>query len=188
MSFFTHTPEEPPTPEPMPPQPEWLGPPNGQLPTPLLSRVKLFGNDRAVLTLDHLNVYKTGIEFSLNVWARSPGEIHDIPWEAHDRRGTIRPDFMRLGFEFANGARWTNLPNNHNHFENEPDGPVLIGQGGGGGPHFWSMKQWLWPLPPPDETHVHVAWPQYGIDETSVTIDTSGFASAAASAEELWPK
>ena len=186
MSFFTQPPEEPARPEPIPPKPEWLGPPDGKLPTPLLSRVKIFATNRTLLTLDHLNVYATGIEFTLNVWTRSPDEIDDIPWEAHGRKGAIRPDFMRLGFEFANGDKCTNLPNNHNHFAQEPTGPLFIGQGGGGGSHFWSMKQWLWPLPPPNTLVVHAAWPEYGIDETSVAIDTSEFAAAAARSEDIW--
>lgn len=42
-------------------------------------------------------------------------------------------------------------------------------------------------LPPPDEAHLVVEWPDEGIDETRTLIDTAALHAAAARALEVWP-
>ena len=188
MSFFEYEPEDiaPVEPGPEPVSPPWFGPPAGVIPTPLLARATIFKTDTALFTLEHLDVYPTGIEFTLYLRLRTPLDWHGIPWEPDGRKVSAdNTEFLRLGFEFPDGSKWTNLPGQEDPFGQEPDGPFVMNRGGGGGGSRWEMKQWIWPLPTAGDLVIHSAWPALGIDETSTAIDTKLFTKAAAKAEQL---
>lgn len=189
MSFFNTivggVPDEP---EPTPIAPPWFGPPIGVLPTAIPDRAVVFRNEQALLTIDHLNVFPEGMQFSLNLWVRDGNELWEMPWELHQGRSSPDdPEYLRLGVEFSDGAKWTNLPGILPSFEEEPKGPVVFPQGGGGGGNHWRMEHWMWPLPTPGKLTVHAAWPAYGVYETSATLDATRIIEAAANAEIIWP-
>ncbi|WP_109773455.1 hypothetical protein [Quadrisphaera granulorum] len=50
----------------------------------------------------------------------------------------------------------------------------------------WRRGIWLWPLPPLPTMRFVCAWPDRGIDETSVVVDTDVLQRAAGRAEPLW--
>ncbi len=189
MSFFDQVPPLPERHEPRRDHvtPPWFGPPDGVLPTPLLARAVVVRTDKVLLTMDHFSVFPAGVQFTINLSVRPPASIHDMPWELHGRNASADdPEFLRLGIAFSDGSTWTNLPGPFPSFDEEPTGPVVISQGGGGGENSWSMDQWLWPIPPPGDLTIYAAWPAYGVDETSIVIDATPFAAAAKAAEQIW--
>jgi len=187
MSFFDDAPQEVIPVEPEPEMPPWFGPGPDVLPTPLLTRVVLVDNNDAVIVLDHFQVFPTGLEFSLNLMLRIGLNHRDIPWELTGPNDAgSDPSFLRLGFSFSDGSKWTNAPEPMRTHDQEPAGPLLSNRGGGGGGRVWSMRQWLWPLPPAGDLTFYTAWPAFGVEETSVVIDATPFTDAAAKCRRLW--
>ena len=102
-------------------------------------------------------------------------------------RGEIPPEVLRLGIEFADGSKATNL---RGPFAHEPDddgrGPMLTQRGGHGGEGRWTQEFWVWPLPPPGPLAFVCEWPHHGIDLTRSEIDAQVVLDAAARAQVLW--
>lgn len=194
MSFFDDRPgpDSDPEEEPERHSPPWYGPPRGVLPGLLSDRAVLARTDRAIITIDQFRVYPVGVEFSLNLWIRNrDDQIYEFPWELQDHprpRGTEESNLLRYGFQFGDGSSWTNLDRSrHAHdFDTPPTGPVILGQGGGGGGDHWQADQWLWPLPPPGDVTFVASWPALDVPETSAVIDGSKFIEAAVAAEVIW--
>jgi len=108
------------------------------------------------------------------------------------------PDaLLRIGLELADGHRVSNLGGWRAHRklmspDAEPDGPVLLPRGGGGGSSTRgkvTMKPgyWLWPLPPPGQLRISCEWPLVDIAMTTVEIDADVLLDAASCARSLWP-
>ena len=149
----------------------------------------VFRTDSMAFSLGNVGAYSTGMVFTLDLWMRQPVEYWEgMPWEPHrPARARDDPEFLRVGLLFADGSKWSNLDGPNFSLDAEPDRPVCVPQGGGGGGRRWSMEQWLWPLPPPGDMTVYASWPAHGIEETSVTLDGAAIRSAAEDAEQLWP-
>ena len=192
MSFFEDVGEfeEPKFPEPV--HRPWFGPPDRAMPVSVPGNIVVFHNDQAALVLDHFNAFTTGLQFTLSLWLREPKSRsprhYEAPWELHEGgAGPDDPEFLRLGIQFSDGSKWTNLPGPMAPFDEPPPGPVVWPQGGSSGGSSWTFQHWMWPLPPPGEMIVHASWPAHGVDETSVAIDTSEIADAASRSALLWP-
>jgi hypothetical protein len=196
VSFFeraaAHDPQ-PPEPKLERSTPAWFEPLADVLPGQSDQRVVLFRTDRAILVLGQIDVYPTGIEFTIDLRLRSTSDDpFGTPWELHrptrqQRPGGALPDeFLRLGFAFADGATWTNFDHNLGRFDEEPTVPVVIGRGGGGGGDRWTMRYWMWPLPPAGDLVVYAEWPLFGIDEVSAVINATELRHDAASAQLIW--
>jgi len=54
------------------------------------------------------------------------------------RTEELPDDVLRFGFELADGRRVTNI-GHFPGFEDQPEGPILIQRGGGGGGRSWSF-------------------------------------------------
>jgi hypothetical protein len=196
VSFFERARADvppPPEPEPEPATPEWFEPLAGVVPGPSTEQVVLFRTDRAILVIRQFDVYPTGVEFTVDLRVRpTSDQLSDTPWELHWRslrqpRGEDLPDdFLRLGFQFADGTTWTNFGHDFRRFDEDPSGPVVIGRGGGGGGNRWNMRYWRWPLPPAGDLAVYAAWPSFDIDEVSGVIDATALRHDAENAQLIW--
>lgn len=181
-------------PEPRHSAPAWFEPPAGVVPGQSRQQVVLFRTDRAILVIGQIDVYPTGIEFTIDLRLRSTSDdLFDTPWEFHSRSirhqrpsGELPDEFLRLGFAFADGATWTNFDHYLHRFDEEPTGPVVIGRGGGGGGDRWTMRYWMWPLPPAGELVAYAEWPLFGIDEVSAVIDATELRNDADRAQRIW--
>ena len=57
--------------------------------------------------------------------------------------------FFRFGLQFSDGGKATASPGGGRpDHDSEPAGPVLCPIAGGGGPHSFISRWWMWPLPP----------------------------------------
>jgi hypothetical protein len=197
MSFFE--PLEQPPPEEEHRAPAWLGPPDNVLGAAVPLRLLLARTDDVAIAITDATAFPNGVELNVALRLRrlSPaarralmrgGPFHYPSFPGDEPDGGIPPELLRLGVQFADGRKATTLGPRHQHFEREPDGPVLMQRGGGGGDRSWNMHVWLWPLPPPGALAFVVEWPLAGIAETRVEIDAGVMIEAAAQAETLWPE
>lgn len=199
-SFF----EPPPPPEPaeQPPRRPWHGPSDAVVGQALAFSLVLGRSEKAALWIPSLVVYPDGFEFSVEIRHRLDEEEFEHPLFMHPHRYRRRrrqpeeeldPYFVRLGIEFSDGGKATNLDERMPFaMPGEPDeppkGPVLspCGGGGGGGGR-WHYNFWVWPLPPEGSLAFVCEWPVADILETRQEIDSAPIQDAAASAVVLWP-
>lgn len=179
--------------ESQPVQPDWFGPPRGVLPGYAPTRAVVFRTDEAILIAGRFDVYRTGVEFTLELQVRNEDEIYDVPWELQHRHGLRRSadgelpeEFLRLGVLYADGSSWSNVDAFVMPGSEPPAGPLMMSRGGGGGGGSWTMNQWLWPLPPEGPLTFIAEWPKYGIVECSAAVDAGEIRAAAARVEDLW--
>ncbi len=109
------------------------------------------------------------------------GEAQRLFHEQHiaDPDEGLPEGFLRVGIELANGRRISNLQDRRHLWgqpDQEPEGPVLMQSGGGGGSagsgHVtMNPAYWLWPLPPSGTLHLFVEWPSLGIALSSADLD-----------------
>lgn len=189
VSFFEVPAPDPESDEPEHKPPAWSGPPDGVLPAFSTQRVELARTDSVVLVVDRFLVYPNGLVFTLLLMRRQDHDDHGhVPWEMlHRHKGTDLPDdFVRFGILFEDGTKWTNLTDRYPHREDEIDGPVVMGRGGGGGGKLWEMSYWMWPLPAPGKLTFVVAWPAESIAEQQVELEADELRQLAAHAEQIW--
>lgn len=201
VGFFASRPRSVRTGEPIEPrfsQPEWIAPPRGVLGGYASTRAVIFHTDRAVLVASRFDAYLTGVEFTLELQLRESAiDYRDFPWELHlqrnDPRTELPAEFLRLGVRFSDGSSWSNFDAHstpgwaaYGSPTARPDGPILVGRGGGGDEGGWRMNQWLWPLPPEGPLTFFAEWPAFDVPETAVVVDASELRRAAERSELLW--
>jgi hypothetical protein len=155
----------------------------------------VFRTEQAILLVGRFDVYRTGVEFTIEVQLRDvdeDDELMDVPWERHRRHRRLAPDdalpdeFMRFGVVFADGSSWSNVDAVFPSMTEAPSAPFVMSRRGGGGDGNWAMDQWLWPLPPDGPLTFIAEWPKFGISETSASVDGGEIRAAAETVEELW--
>jgi hypothetical protein len=184
VSFFDVVPPPEPPREPEYRPPEWVHPPDNVMPaTCALDALIVRRDDLAVWVADAL-AYPTGLVFELVAVQRhgSPPERRDRPWFFHP--GT--PESPRFGVGFADGRR-ASFDRGLRHGADGPPDIMLTFNGGGGTDRRWNGRMWLWPQPPEGPLTFAFVWPEQGVEEITVEIDSHPVRAAAARAVELWP-
>lgn len=182
-----------------PHRPRWFGPPDDELGVVCPQAIILARSENAVIALSHATVYSTGIAFDFLAQARglTRSQASRLFHEQHTFEEEDLPDaFLRIGFEFGDGRRVSNLGGWRGHSKlmqdnAEPEGPLLIPYAGGGGNSNGgnvTMKPgyWLWPLPPSGPLRISCEWPLVRIAVTTVQIDAPLLENAQ-HVTRLWP-
>ena len=186
MSFFDEFPVPKPQPVRPPKHQPWQGPESGWIGGWVPWRLLLAKTPDMYAVLREFEVFPSGLLFSLvSTFKPEPSDtgspmerMRPLMWFA----GAGGP---RFGVEFADGRKAATGPPSA-WGDKEPDRPVLIPHGGGGGGTVWRQGFWLWPLPPPGPLTWVASWEERGIIEQSVVVDANELATAAAEAEKLW--
>jgi len=176
--------------------PVWFGPPPDELGDVAPLSLVIARSENAVVALTHATVYSTGVSFGLRTEARGLREqevqrlMHEQYAFAVDEEPP--PGFLRVGFELADGQRVSNLGRDRRLMnpETDPEVPVLMQQGGGGGSEgagrlSQSADYWLWPLPDV-RLRVFVEWPALDIPLSHVDLDAESLREAASRSRSLW--
>lgn len=147
-------------------------------------RIVLHRSDELIVALGQLLAYPTGLEFTLEFRMRRPRE-GPPPMAMHFGGGQEQ---FRFGVEFADGRRAIAGDHIRPGFDPraQPEGPVLIPGGGGGGANRWDARMWLWPLPPEGPLRFAIELPAAGVPETIVEVDAAPILAAALEAEHVW--
>jgi hypothetical protein len=199
LSSFFEPP--PPLPEPPPetPRPRWAGASDAEIGRAVALNLMLGRSDKAALWVSAATVYTDGFEFDVQIRHRLDEGLLDDPFSMyayHSRRRSpeegLDPGLLRLGIQFSDGRKATNLPGRmpfRGDSDGPPEGPILWSAGGGGGGGGrWYQGFWVWPLPPEGTLAFVCEWPLADISETRSEIDSSLLSEAAAEAAALWPE
>lgn len=182
-------------------RPAWFGPPDDEVPVSIPLQRVLVRTPGAVMTLCRCDVYRTGLEFALRVdlrfdqiegWQPEPPQQGLFLLDHGPRHPRMR---LHLGVRFSDGteaqanSRFDASPFGDSPFE-DPAGPILIAQagGGGGGPDNWSttMNLWLFPLPPEGELVLSYACEDAGISEGTVVLNATELRSRVEDVIGVW--
>jgi hypothetical protein len=197
MSFF-EPPPPPPEPPPQPPRRPWQGPPDGVIGHTIPLSLVIGRAEKAAVWIPALTVYPDGFEFEVEIRHRLDDEQFEHPFFMghHLRRRAaaseeLPAELLRLGIEFSDGRKATNLGGPHwlrpDEPDAEPEGPLLQPSGGGGGGGGrWRHGFYVWPLPPAGALAFVCEWPAAAIELTRSEIDTDSLWAAAADAVVLW--
>lgn len=183
VGFFDSFPAPPPVPEPPPPAP-WFAPPRMVFGGPVPQRLVLVHTESALVFVDHLLAFPTGLEFTTVVARRqAPDDIADpFGWDSrHGVTPVPPPEILRLGIVFSDGEVASNLLDRPRG-DGTPRGPVLRSLSGYGGRGRSERRWWLWPLPPAGPVRFVVEWPAERVTETSAEVDGDQILAAAAKA------
>lgn len=201
MSFFEPPPPPPPPeqPEPSYRHPDWMGPHRNVLGMPVGVRLILVQTEKLLIAVVGMTAFPTGLRFDVvmlsqddaldEVLMKSMRGFHPGMEREVDEEGQFQPWVFRLGVEFADGRRATNVGAPMRPWldeESDPEGPLLQDHGGGGGGGHWSRQCWLWPLPPPGRLIFVCEWPALGVAETRVETSAAAILAAADQSVELW--
>ena len=107
------------------------------------------------------------LDWSLQEYSRSPGRF-------------------RLGVQLPSGVRATTGTGDAPPLETPATQAVLTLLSNAAGPLRWNGDYWLWPLPEEGSMVIGCRWPDRGIDETLVSVETAALLSAAATSGPVW--
>jgi hypothetical protein len=181
-----------PVPEPV--MPAWFKP-EDVLPRVVAIEQVLAHTDDAAIALTGLWCYPNGFEFNIDVVLRKADRRGRLMSAMHAHHmlepgDPIPAEVLRVGVQFSDGSRVTNLPRSFSarSHQREPDGPIMFPGGRGGSSRSMNHQFWVWPLPPPGPMIIICEWPHFHIGQTATTIDAEIIRDAAARAVPLWPE
>ncbi len=191
MSFFEPPPEREVREQPVA---EWWWAPRDELGEETALDQVIAESDKARVTLRSLVVYSNGFELRiLGEWVEGALDVfmHTIVEPQSDQ-------FLRLGVEFADGRRATNMDyandDDDDADEDEDDTPPEKPFMGTGLPqHFNQVGHsepgplWVWGLPPEGDLFVVCEWPAVGVPVSRIAIDGNTVRAAAERSLKLWP-
>jgi hypothetical protein len=168
--------------------PQWLQPPWRLLGSPVALALVIGQSDSAIVAVQNALVYPQGLEFQFDIRCLDEDLIHDLFRLEHRRKGSPPDEFLRLGVEFANGRRATNVDGIGGvaHRVDE-DGATLHPLGGSGTFRRLERRMWLHPLPDKNPFTFVCEWPAVGISLSRTELDVKPLIEATARTVELWP-
>lgn len=190
MGFFDNVPPlPPPSPEPFvePPRPPWMRS-DTTIGGAVAGNVLLARSATAAVGLSGVVAYPNGFEFAVVAVLRDEdrdGRVFEHVFNRFRGDEPMTREFLRLGIRFADGGLATNL-SERRPWDGEADGPLLLGQNGGGNGRRYDMQHWVSPLPPSGPVTFVIEWPAHGIAETRASLDGDLIRAAADRAVDLW--
>lgn len=178
--------------------PAWIGPPSDELGEPVPLSLVVARSERALVAVRHATAYSSGVVLDVLALGRglSERDTNRLMHEQHlyPDEEERSPGFLHIGVELPGGRRVSNLGTPAHRLtspDDEPDEPVLIQSGGGGGSAgdgqlSLEHRYWLWPLPEDGTMRLYVEWPALEISLSTAEVDTSALREAAERSQRLW--
>ena len=159
-----------------------MGPNRRTVPGVVPAERVIVRTDDAAISLSCLWVYPTGFKF--NVFADLENEWSELdPFLIN--RSSQEEEQLLLGFEFADGAKATNVGE---VWGGGPDStsPLLTSRSASKSGSHSHRSFWLWPLPPPGRLEIVCEWPAAGIPLTRSELDSAAIIEAASRAQTIF--
>ena len=157
--------------------------PENEIPVALPQNLLLARTDDAAMALTGLQVYTTGVSFTLVVRVRPSSQqlvgrsLSELVWEHGPGSGRLM-----MGLELSDGRRVSTL-----RLSGSADDVVFTNGGGSGGEASVEQSWWLSPLPPEGPLRFVVRCAELGVEESSVVLDATAIRRAAEDVVTLWP-
>jgi hypothetical protein len=159
--------------------------PDGQVPTPVATRLMLAHTDQVAVAVMGLWAFAAGFDLLVIVELRNeiPGtSVASFLADLEDE--PLEDEFCRLGVQFSTGEKAANTgPEGSGGIA----GPIMTVRGGGAGLLVRQWRYWVSPLPPPGPLAFVCEWPYFGITESRTEIDAQPILDAASQSIVLWP-
>jgi hypothetical protein len=167
-----------------------LSAPENEVPASIPVSALLVRTGTSALTLTGVQVFSTGVGFTLTVRCRpealpdGQADLHELMWRGRRGQGSA----LLVGVEFADGRRASNLPGRDPFGSAAGSGDLLLTQGSGSG-HQLTVEQewWLSPLPPAGPLRLVVRCDLLDLPETVTELDGTAIQAAAEDVAVLWP-
>jgi hypothetical protein len=170
----------------------WLG---GAVPLEELIAVSA----EAAIGVRGVVAYRDGFRIEVVAWVRRPQrrrgyrmpgshiQLHTHRFGLWQDDGSVSPDFVRFGIQFADGGRATNVDDALGWPDATEPMHGLDSRGGSSSDSEASQEFWAWPLPETGDLDLVCEWPAYGIPESRLTVSGDSLRAAAARARLIWP-
>jgi hypothetical protein len=151
--------------------------------------VVLAREPKVAVALGRVGACPDGFEADLTVLAADDleeqlhGGLFGPPWRRRGQ-GVDPADALRFGVQYADGSK-AELGGPLEAREEQPEGPVIHGNGGHGGDGEWQQRLWFWPLPPAGRIAFALEWRAQGIELRLHELDAAPILEAAARALTL---
>lgn len=175
-----------------PQMPPWFGPSEDELGAVVPLGLVLGRSEKGAVALSHATVHSTGLSLDVIATARglSNSQSNRLFHEQHlfEEGEDLPAGFLRIGIELPGGERVSNLGERMGRPfmrpDEEPDGPVFVQRGGGGGAAGQGRVRmnpgyWLWPRPESGALRIFCEWPVVEISLSTAEIDLAEVAAAA---------
>jgi hypothetical protein len=198
VSFFAPLDPPPPSSRPQrrPAQPPWIERPRGVLLGGVAHELVLARTPDVAVGLTHIGACGDGFAATLLVLAATDSDDPDeAPFGWGPWRGRTDPERrLRFGVRYGDGGvaeldgagAGPRSRGERPRGDDPPEGPVIHGQGGGGGGSEWRQELWFWPLPPEGPLTFAVQWLARGVAETLQEWEAAPIRDAAARAQTLF--
>lgn len=141
-------------------------------------------NDVAV-AVRGITAYSDGVILHVVVLFADEQKREQLDWSLQEYSRS--PGRFRLGVELPDGVRATTGTGDAPPPESPSMGAVLtLLSSYSSGPLRWQGDYWLWPLAGPGSMVVGCSWPDRGIGESLVAIDTEALRGAADKSGPVW--
>lgn len=165
-------------------RPPHAGPAQDEVGQPALVSVVLARSTDVVVALRGITAFSDGLLLHVVVLFADEQRREELDWSLREYGRS--PGRFRFGAAFPDGTQVATGNGDAPPLETTADAPVLILQSSTAGSLRWEGDFWLWPLPTEGQLVVGCRWPDRGIAESLVTIDTAPLLAAAATCGPVW--
>lgn len=163
----------------------YAGPAQDEVGVLAMSSFVLARSDEVAVAVRGVTAYSDGLVLHAVVMFSDEQKQEQLDWSLQEYSRS--PGRFRLGVKLPDGVRATTGTGDAPPPESPDMGAVLtLLSSTAVGPLRWQGDYWLWPLPGDGSMVVGCSWPDRGIAESLVSIDTSSLRAAAAESAPVW--
>lgn len=151
------------------------------------SRWHVARTEAIAIDLAGVTCYPSGLEFSIHARSRDGLLGAEFLWMSSDELRFRRDNRCRIGFQFSDGRKASNLAGLFPLDSLQNTVPLLMPLNGGGNRWAWTDYVWMSPLPAQGQMSFYAEWEAGSLDEIELEIDSDPFLAAASGVTELWP-
>lgn len=160
-------------------------PPQDEVGAPVMSSFLVVRTPEVVVAVRGVTAYSDGLHVQLVVLFADEQRADDLSYAMNDFSRS--PGRFRFGCAGADGRSAASGTRDAPQVEAPGlDGPTLVLLRAQLTALSWTGEYWLHPLPPPGPLVLGCRWPDRGIPETLVEVDTAPLLAAAASSTAVW--
>ncbi len=161
-----------------------VGPPQDEIGVPAMSSFALARSEDVAVAVRGITAFSDGLLVSVVVLFSDEQRRETVEWSLAEFSRS--PGRFRLGVELPSGARATTGTKDAPIVDSGDHAAALVLQTATTSPLLWQGEYWLWPVPEEGTMIVGCCWPDRGIEESLVALDTAPLIEAAGSSKPVW--